>query len=78
MAEDSQDFMNPIILYLFIVVVFGLVIMYIVKRIQLVRALETMKKMLEEHEEKVFIEETKKIKNRNFLEKATNGKDDRV
>ena len=70
--------MNTFILYLFIAVIATLLVIYFIKKAQQATAMENVKKMLEEHEEKVFIEETKKIKNRNFLEKVTNGRDDRV
>ena len=66
----------PVILFLG--VVSTLIIIYIVKRIQIAKALKKIEEMVETHEEKMFIEELKQIKNRNFLEKADNGKDERV
>ena len=70
--------MNTFILYLFIAVIATILIIYFVKKVRQAKALEKVKEMLAKHEEKLFIEELKQIKNRNFLEKATNGKDERV
>ena len=65
----------PVILLIVLVAI--LIVVYLIKRIQLAAALKKVAIMLEKHEEKVFIEEIKQLKNRNFLEKA-NGKDERV
>lgn len=62
------------IIYLFIALIAVLLVLYLIKKAQLKTALKNIKEILAKHEEKVFIEEIKRTKNRNFLEK-TNGKD---
>lgn len=63
------------VIYLFIAVIATLLVLYFIKKRELKVALKNIKELLEKHEEKVFIEEIKKEKNRNFLEKITNGRD---
>ena len=70
--------MKTFFIILFFIFIAVILIVYFVKRYQIKIAEKNVKKLLEEHEEKVFIEEIKQIKSRNFLEKATNGKDERV